>query len=226
MTKAYHRNRASECRDRLSQTSRVPAMPTTLLAFVILLSLSFHAAAADELVLEFSGTLKGTGNCAPPSDVFCGPYQGLLKIDPDQPGFETAGYSHDYTADLVVTFADGHTASCRAHPAVYPEKLDGHLDTRTQYCLISLYRRPDHFHIQLSMYPLEKEIASVTLVYVYRTLTFNIRDLSEVLGKLLQPADDAHFWVVGQACSWGPCIDRSVTPLAMVETTGEPGLTE
>ena len=192
-----------------------------LIAFVLFAWFSENALPA-ELVLQFSGTLEGVRNCEPASDTFCGRYTGVLHIDDGQVGRETAPFSHDYTADVVIEFAGGQTASCRAQTPPLPETYEGHLETRMRYCLISVSKRPGNFRtIQLSFNPLEEKISFVSLVYEYEAKIFDIRVISQVLGSLLQPPTQASFLVTGHACSWGPCVDLSVTRLTMPASSNE-----
>jgi len=49
--------------------------------------------------------------------------------------------------------------------------------------------------------------------YYYGVGTFDPADLRDVLGALPGKPLFTKFFVVGGACSWGPCLDRSLTPL-------------
>ena len=194
------------------------AMHKTFLSALTFLILLPGNALPAELVFHFNGTLEGARSCKPPSDAFCGPYSGILRIDDAQVGRQVTPYSHDYTADVVIVFADNQTASCRRHPAPLSEEIDPYRWTRARYCLISVSRRPENIRtVQLSIDPLEQEVSNVALVYTFEDVEFDIEELTQVLGYLQEPPADAFFSVVGKACSWGRCVDHSITQLVMPE---------
>jgi hypothetical protein len=194
-----------------------------LFIVVIASSLFSQVAVPEELVLEFSGTLEGTKTCVPASDAFCGPYTGILRINTNQPG-RARGLWHDYTADVVVTFADGQTATCQAFPPELAETTDlsEYWQKKLQYCLLSAHRAAGNTHVQLDANPpLEEELSSVSLVYTYEGYIYDVHDLSQMLEMLLQFRAQGSFWVVGKACSWGPCVDKSVTRLMIASNSTE-----
>ena len=193
--------------------------------FLIALALIFlnpGNALSAELEFHFSGTLERARNCDPSSDAFCGPFTGTLRIDDSQVGRETTPFSYDYTGNVVITFADSQTASCRSHPSPLSEEINLYLWNRTRFCLISVESHPENIRIvQLSIRPMEQEVLSVGLRYTYEAVAFDITNLTQVLEYVEKPPFIAIFSVVGKACSWGPCVDRSVTPLTMLAISRE-----
>ena len=155
---------------------------------------------AAERILVFSGTLEGEGNCVPTSDEFCGPYRGVIKIEDAQVGSELFPFSYLYTASVEIRFADGQTASCLASPVPLPipptsrsqEEGDAYARASEFYCEIMVNNAP-RSRVQISASPLEPELSKFTLLYSFDEETIDVADLSQVLDRLMRPADHAVF---------------------------------
>lgn len=181
---------------------------STLAGLVIL----FGQARATEQVFHFSGTLAGETRCAPSDDPFCGPYVGTLTIDDEQSGMEwTQGHEYYYLyKEAKVVFANGQAVTATS-PNELPPK---------QSALMSVTSRlgvskdaSGNLHITIHMFGSGADFGAIAPQYYYATGTFDPSDLRDILGALPGHPYLSKFSVLGGACSWGPCLDKSLTAL-------------
>jgi len=165
---------------------------------------------ANERTFYFSGTLEGETRCPPSDGVFCGPYTGTLTIDDDQVGMERfPGHTYLYRyTEAKVVFADGQTVTSYSpstlppkQPAMMTPALRVEKDARGSLSII------------IDMRGSEGGFGVIAPQYSYSAGTFDPANLRDVLAALPGKPSSAKFFVVGGACSWGPCLDRSLTPL-------------
>jgi hypothetical protein len=76
----------------------------------------------------------------------------------------------------------------------------------------------DYLHITIDMHDPKTAFGAIAPQYYYGRGTFDPADLRDVLKALCGNPSIAKFFVVGGACSWGPCLDRSLTPLRQKTT--------
>lgn len=174
---------------------------------------------ADERTFYFSGSLEGDTRCAPSDSAFCGPYRGKLTIDDDQDAIEWIpghAYYYRYTAAEVV-FADGQTVISKS-PSTLPPMQSAVLGTTPK---LRVETSGDYLHITIDIIDPKTAFGVIAPHYYHDQGTFDLADLRDVLETLCRKPSIAKFFVAGGACSHGPCLDQSLTPLrpkATVET--------
>ena len=185
-------------------------MKPCIIAFAAVLVLSGQVV-ADERTFYFSGTLEGDTRCPSSGGGFCGPYRGTLTIDDDQDAMEWIpghAYYYRYTAAEVV-FADGRTVTSKSPSTLPPMQSP----TMSMTPKLRVETSGDYFHITIDMLDPTTAFGIVAPQYYYGRATFDPADLRDVLKALSGKPSMAKFFVVGGACSLGPCLDRTLTPL-------------
>jgi len=187
-------------------------MKSCILALAAFLVVSGQVV-AGERTFYFSGTLEGDTRCPPSDGAFCGPYRGTLTIDDDQDAMEWIpgyAYYYRYTAAEVV-FADGQTVTSKS-PSTLPPAQSA-IMSMTPKLGVTTYG--DSIHITIDMLDPTTTFGAIAPQYYYGRGTFDPADLRDVLKALCGKPSIAKFSVVGGggACSWGPCLDKSLTAL-------------
>ena len=190
-------------------------MKSCIFALVAFLVVSGQVV-ADERTFYFSGSLEGDTRCPPSDGAFCGPYRGTLTIDDDQDAIEWIpgrAYYYRYTAAEVV-FADGQTVTSKSPSTLPPmQSAIGGMTPK-----LRVETSGDYLHITIEMLDPKTAFGVIAPQYYYGRGTFDPADLRDVLKTLCGKPSIAKFFVVGGACSWGPCLDRSLTPLRPTAT--------
>ena len=171
---------------------------------------------ADERTFYFSGTLEGDTRCPPSGGTFCGPYNGTLTLDDDQDAMEWIpgrAYYYRYTTAKIV-FADGQTVTSMS-PSSLPPKQSAIMALTPK---LRVEASGDDLHITIDMLDPTTAFGVIAPQYYYGLGAFDPADLRDVLKALPGKPSIAKFFVLGGACSWGPCLDRSLTPLTPTAT--------
>jgi len=189
-------------------------MKSRIIALVAFLVVS-GLVVADERTFHFSGTLEGDTRCPPSDGEFCGPYRGTLTLDDDQDAIEWIpgrAYHYRYAAAEVV-FADGQTVTSKS-PSTLPPMQSAIAGVTPK---LRVETSGNYLHITIDMHDPKAAFGVIAPQYHYGQGTFDPADLRDVLKALCGKSSIAKF-VVGGACSWGPCLDRSLTPLRSTAT--------
>lgn len=195
-------------------------MRTRFFSLVALLLVSDQVA-ADERSFRFGGSLESDAGCPRPNKAFCGQYSGTLTIDDDQEAAEWIpghAYYYRYTVAEVI-FADGQAVISRS-PSQLPTRQSAIMGTIPK---LRVETSGDYISITIDIVDPTSAFGSIAARYYYDRDTVVPADLRDVLETLSKEPEIAKFFVVGGACSWGPCVDSSLTPLrpsAPVENDG------
>jgi len=190
-------------------------MKRCIFAFATFLASSGHIV-ADERTFYFSGTLEGDTRCPPADAAFCGPYSGTLTIDDDQDAMEGIPgrtYYYRYT-EAKVEFADGQTVTSKS-PSTLPPMQSATMGMTPK---LRVEIAGESLHITIDMLDPKTTFGMIAPQYYYAAGTFDPADLRDVLGAVPGNPLLAKLFVFGGACSWGPCVDRSLTPLRPTAT--------
>lgn len=171
---------------------------------------------ADERTFYFSGSLEGDTGCPPSDGAFCGPYRGKLTIDDDQEAIEwIPGYAYYYRYTVAeVVFADGLTVTSRS-PSTLPPMQSAVMGTTPK---LRVETSGDYLHITIDILDPKTAFGVIAPQYYHDQGTSDPANLRDVLETLRREPSIAKFLVAGGACSRGPCLDRSLTPLRPTAT--------